>query len=71
MDLILKGQQRELYLRNTTSALEIVNSNKLIAPTEWQRSQLPQYLTDRCMVIHDGTDINYFRPNLQWKSKIS
>ena len=64
-----KGQKRELYLRNTTSALEIANSNKLIAPTEWQRSQLPQYLKDRCMVIHDGTDINYFRPNLQWKSK--
>ena len=63
------SHKRELFLRNTTSAIEIANSNELIAPTQWQRNHLPVYLRERCKVIHDGTDIQYFRPNVEWKKK--
>jgi len=48
--------------RNHTTLREIQNSTRLVAPTHWQRIQLPQFLRQKCEVIYDGVDTDRFQP---------
>lgn len=52
-----------LWRRNLTMALELTSADQLVAPTAWQRQQLPPSLQQRCEVIFDGVDQSRFRPD--------
>ena len=54
--------------RNLTLALELVESNILISPTNWQRNQLPLTLQERCKIIPDGVDLRRFSPSSEQRS---
>ena len=54
-------------LRNHSFAYELLNSDLIIAPTEWQRSQLPEIFQQKCHVIFDGIDPKMFSPGQQTK----
>lgn len=50
------------WLRNQTLALELSCADLVVAPTQWQRAQLPPLLRQHCKVIHDGVDLQQFKP---------
>ena len=50
------------WLRNQPLALELCAADAVVAPTAWQRQQLPSVLQERCQVVHDGIDMQTFRP---------
>lgn len=49
------------WLRNQQVALELAISDSIVAPTTWQRDQLPITFHERCLVIFDGIDLNKFK----------
>lgn len=51
-----------MLLRNQGFALELIQADAIVAPTEWQRSQLQAKLRQNCQVIFDGIDSRMFRP---------
>ena len=59
------GHGTKYWLRNQAIALELVTANSIVAPTLWQAGQLPPLLRERCHVIHDGIDLNRFKPDLR------
>lgn len=48
--------------RNRRFACELLMADQLVAPTQWQRQQLPPRLRDACAVIHEGIDTHFFSP---------
>ena len=64
-----KATRFKLRQRNLTLAYELSEAHALVAPTNWQRSQLPEALQSRCQVIHEGVDTNFFVSNPAWKPK--
>ena len=52
-------------LRNQSFSYELLQADLLIAPTEWQRSQLPLNYQKKCHVIFDGIDPKMFSPGPQ------
>tara|TARA_B100000674_G_scaffold499252_1_gene543259 strand:- start:5301 stop:6545 length:1245 start_codon:yes stop_codon:yes gene_type:complete len=52
-------------LRNHSFSYELQQADLLIAPTEWQRSQLPKNFRKKCHVVFDGIDPVMFSPGLQ------
>ena len=42
------------WSRNSFIAMELINSDEIVAPSEWQKSQLPKLIRDKCRVIFDG-----------------
>lgn len=46
--------------RNMPLALELSESDIIVSPTEWQKSQLPNLFEKNCLVIHDGVDRKRF-----------
>jgi len=59
---------KEFWLRNLPLALELSVADSLVAPTYWQRSQLPEIFKQRCNVIYDGIDLNVFMPSIIQRS---
>ena len=53
----------KFWSRNQLLALELVAADVVVAPTQWQRQQLPQLLQGHCQVIYDGIDTSRFQPN--------
>lgn len=51
---INKNQITRYFKRNQTIALELSTANLIIAPTQWQKDQLPKVLRDNCSVVFDG-----------------
>jgi len=49
------------WLRNMPVALELAYSDNIVAPTFWQKNQLPKKLQAFCKVIYDGVDIKTFK----------
>lgn len=64
-----KATRLKLRQRNLTLAYELVEADVVVAPTHWQRSQLPSALQSRCQVIHEGVDTDFFVMNPAWRSK--
>ena len=62
------GDGHSLRERNLALALELSEAQELVAPTKWQRQQLPDALQQRCRVIPDGVDLKRFKPNPQRKA---
>ena len=48
--------------RNIPLLQEFVEADKIVCPTEWQRSQFPVFIRDRIEVIFDGIDLDFFSP---------
>lgn len=46
------------FKRNQIIALELAVADLIIAPTEWQKKQLPQTLKANCFVVFDGINYN-------------
>ena len=55
---------KKCWARNQQVALELSVSDAIIAPTEWQKSQLPKILRRQCDVIFDGIDLSKFKPDI-------
>lgn len=55
------------YLRirskNAPILIDLVNCDQGVSPTQWQRSQFPSEFHSKISVLHDGIDIDYFKPN--------
>lgn len=62
------GDGHCLRERNLALALELSEADELVAPTKWQRQQLPHALQRRCLVIPDGVDLKRFKPNPKRKA---
>ena len=60
----------KLWKRNQALALELVCADKIVAPSKWQKSQLPISLQKQCAVIFDGVDIQIFQPNQNFVSNV-
>lgn len=52
-------------LRNHSFSYELQQADLLIAPTQWQRSQLPKFYQQKCHVVFDGIDPGMFSPGPQ------
>jgi glycosyltransferase involved in cell wall biosynthesis len=48
--------------KNSTLLLDLYSCDAGLAPTYWQRSQLPPEFHSKVKVLHDGVDTNYFQP---------
>ncbi|WP_071991472.1 glycosyltransferase [Synechococcus sp. CC9616] len=48
------------WLRNSLISLELISADKIVSPTIWQKSQLPEILQTKCQVIFDGIDTNKY-----------
>ena len=59
----------KLRHRNLSLALELSEADHVVVPTQWQRAQLPQALAERCEVIHEGVDTDFFVMNTAWRPK--
>ena len=57
------------WLRNQQVALELAISDCIVAPTNWQKNQLPKTFKEQCLVIFDGIDLNKFQKNQISKQK--
>ena len=58
------------WIRNQFISHELASSNCIVAPTFWQRDQLPKILKCNCHVIFDGLDIEIFKPNPSKKRNV-
>ena len=52
-----------MVLRNQGFSTELQQADAIVAPTEWQRNQLPEYFKKKCSVIFDGIDSKMFSPH--------
>lgn len=62
-----EGNRVALRQRNLSLALELVEADAVVTPTQWQRKQLPASLQQRCDVIHEGVDTTFFVSNHTWR----
>ncbi|WP_013323096.1 glycosyltransferase family 4 protein [Gloeothece verrucosa] len=55
------------YLRirtkNAAILMDLVHCDHGVSPTHWQRSQFPHTFHPKISVVHDGIDVEYFKPN--------
>jgi len=58
-----------LYQRNSLVALELSNADLIITPTRFQRDSLPKCFQANTLIIHEGTDVNYYRYNPAFKCR--
>ena len=59
----------KLRRRNLTLAMELSEAHRIITPTRWQQSQLPEVLQSQCEVIHEGVDTSSLFMNTAWRPK--
>ena len=57
---IKENKQIKLMRRNQYMAMELCIADRIIAPTKYQRSQLPSLFKEACIVINDGIDFKLF-----------
>lgn len=65
---INKNSIKKHYDRNLFLSLELCCSDRIVAPTFWQRSQLPSTLKKSCDVIFDGIDLDKYNSKNNDKS---
>jgi len=52
-----------LHLKNASSLLALSDCNFGVSPTEWQRSTFPEEYRHKISVIHEGIDVDIFKPD--------
>ena len=50
---------------NAQHALDLVQCDAAVSPTQWQRSRYPQALRDKIVVQHEGIDLDGLGPDPQ------
>lgn len=67
------GIQEKLQIkslkRNQFMALELCTADEIISPSAYQRSQLPKTLQNKCRIICDGIDVQFFSKKIVQPSK--
>ena len=58
---ISQGSIHKHWIRNANISLELSTADKIVAPSKWQRNQLPPIFRNNCDVIFDGIDLEMFR----------
>ena len=61
--------QIKLWNRNKNIGLELLNSDKIVAPTHWQKLQLPETIQSRCTIVRDGIKLKDFAKPEEIKSE--
>jgi len=56
--------------KNAQLLIDLVNCDKGICPTKWQKIQIPKEFHNKIEVIHDGIDTDYFIPDKNATLKI-
>ena len=56
-----QGKSTDFWKRNGSIAFELSVADNIIAPTQWQKDQLPERLKQGTTVIFDGIDFRKFR----------
>ncbi|MCB4389385.1 hypothetical protein [Synechococcus sp. MU1617] len=62
---ISKNSIRKCWQRNVYVSHELACSDVIVAPTSWQKKQLPPLLRRNCHVIFDGVDTKKFQGEYQ------
>jgi glycosyltransferase involved in cell wall biosynthesis len=52
-----------LRLKNASHELQFALADRLLSPTEFQRSTFPQHLQQKICVVHDGIDTKHLKPS--------
>jgi glycosyltransferase involved in cell wall biosynthesis len=52
-----------LHLKNAASLLALVDCDLGITPTKWQHSTFPSEYRNKIAILHDGIDVDLFKPN--------
>ena len=52
-----------LQCKNASSLLALSDADAGLSPTRWQRSTFPREFQDKIHVVHEGVDLERFRPN--------
>lgn len=60
----------ELVCKNSHILQDLVKSDAILTPTNWQKQQIPEIFHDKVNVIHEGINTNYFKPNEDVRFKI-
>ena len=58
----------DLRKRNLSVGYELSEADIVLAPSHWQKSQLPSSMQSLCQVLHEGVDTSFFVLNPKWKS---
>ena len=64
------NDKAKLICKNSHILLDIVRSDAIITPTQWQKQQIPEIFADKVNVIHEGIDTNLCRPNPKAEFKV-
>ena len=56
-----------IRMKNNSILVDLYTCQQGVSPTKWQQSQFPPEFRDKITVLHDGVDIDYFKPNPQAK----
>ena len=64
------NQKAELVCKNSHILQDLVKSDLVITPTEWQKQQIPEIFRDKVRVIHEGINTEYFKPDNNAEFKI-
>lgn len=59
-----------LSCRNAHLLMDLVNSDYVICPTQWQKNQIPKIFHSKVKVLHEGIDTAYCKPNPNAEFKI-
>lgn len=60
--VIQSGMQAKLQARNQLTLSECRQADLVVTPTHWQRCQIPQELRHKCIVNHEGVDLDFYFP---------
>lgn len=64
------NQKAELVCKNSHILQDLVKSDLVVTPTNWQMQQIPEIFRDKVRVIHEGINTQYFQPNNEAKFEI-
>ncbi len=56
-------EKAALKCRNAHLLMDLVQSDCVLCPTRWQKSQIPKEFWDKVVVLHEGVDTNICRPD--------
>lgn len=65
--VINEHQRAGLKCANTPVLLDLYSCDGGISPTNWQKSQFPNEFQSKIQVIHDGVDVDFYKPDNQAK----
>ncbi len=63
------NKKADLVCKNSHILQDLVKSDYVLTPTNWQKQQIPEIFENKIKVIHEGINTEYFKPdkNVQFK----